>query len=106
MSKKLLIIISILFTLFIVWFIFLKDIPSQRLMKEGSEVIQKIEIFKTQNKRLPNALSELGIVESESDRIFYEKRTDTYYVVYFNIGFDDIKAYHSDSKKWEDVLIH
>lgn len=73
------------------------------LTEKGDAVVQKVEAFKKENGRLPNSRSEMGLTDSETSQPFYEKRGEDNYVVYFNIGFDNTKAYYSDSKKWEDL---
>lgn len=73
-------------------------------MREGNVIIKKIELYKQQNRQLPNSLSDLGISEKdESDPpLYYERRDSTHYTLSFNISMDDSKFYYSDSKKWED----
>jgi len=74
-----------------------------RLIETGDVVVQKVETFKKQNGRLPNSRAEMGLPDSETSQPFHEKRGEENYVVYFNIGFDNTKAYYFDSKKWEDL---
>lgn len=93
------IIFSILFSF---WFFYLRNQDGNKLIMKGNNIIATVEIYRKEHGRLPNSLRELGLPETEKGPIFYEKRGNTDYVVYFNFGFDEIKAYHSDTQKWED----
>ena len=96
-------IFLIIFLVFLgFWFLFLKDFAVRKLMNESNVVINKIENFRNERNRLPNSLTEIGIKETEYGPIFYEKRSELDYVIYFNIGFDDIRFYNSNNQKWTD----
>ena len=72
------------------------------LIKEGNEVIAKIESFKKDNGRLPESLTELGIVETEGGPIFYKKVDSSRYTLYGMVHFDRTVNYDSETQKWED----
>lgn len=74
-----------------------------RRLREGSEIINKVENFKKDKGRLPNSLSELGIEEKLDGPIYYNKRSDTKYVVWFGTSLGESVTYDSDSKKWEPI---
>ncbi len=92
----------VIFVLFSFWLTSLNDSGIGGLIKQGNEVVEKIEDFRKISGRLPDSLKEIGVYESEQGPIFYEKRGDSEYAIFFSIGFDEMKAYYSDSKKWED----
>jgi hypothetical protein len=71
--------------------------------KVGNQIVSRVENFRKENGRLPDSRSEMSLPEEETIQPFYEKRGENDYVIYYNIGFDKIKAYYSDSKKWENV---
>ena|ERR1700748_2161205 len=104
MKKILAWVFIILISLFCFWFFYLKDARENKLKKEGNELVQRIENFRTKNKRLPNSLQELGSKEEESgaDAIFYDKRDSSNYTVSFAMSIDYNKFYYSDTKRWED----
>ncbi|WP_340064458.1 hypothetical protein [Ascidiimonas aurantiaca] len=58
MRKSIFLIISVLIVGFIIYLL----IDKHNLKSEGNVVIDKIEMFKQKNKRLPNSLNELGVV--------------------------------------------
>ena len=31
---------------------------------------------------------------------YYEKKDSVNYIIYFSIGFDEVKIYYSETKKW------
>jgi hypothetical protein len=101
--KYLLIIFGVLLIIFSVWFFYLKDARENRLMKEGNELVEKIEAFKDINNRLPISLEEIGIEERDGvDALYYTKRDSLHYTVSFGTSLGESKFYYSDNKKWED----
>lgn len=72
-------------------------------LKAGNETVAKIEKFKDENKRLPNSLSEIGIVEDESGPIYYRKDSETKYIVWFGKELGESATYDSDTKKWSNL---
>jgi effector-binding domain-containing protein len=72
-------------------------------MREGKEIINKVEEYKKVNNRLPNSLSDMGIEEHDGmDALYYYKRDSINYTVSFPISAEKHKFYYSDSQKWED----
>lgn len=72
-------------------------------MKEGKELVEKIEAFKAKYSRLPNSLEEIGLEESDgADVLYYSKRDSLHYTVSFGTALGESKFYYSDSEKWED----
>ena len=55
---------------------------SNSKLQQGNEIISKIEKFKSDNGRLPNNLSEIGISESENCPC-YQKESDSKYIVWY-----------------------
>jgi hypothetical protein len=71
-----------------------------RLIKEGNVLIGKIELFKRDQGRLPDSLSEIGIEEKEEGPLYYEKKSNTKYVLWFGTELGESIVYDSDHKKW------
>ena len=67
----------------------------------GNEVAQKVEKFKTEKGRLPNNLIEIGIVETETGPIYYEKKTESRYILWFGKELGESMTYDSDTKQWK-----
>lgn len=100
-KKTLIIILITLLFLVLFWTFYLRNLEVNKLKKEGLLISQQIESYYTKNGSLPNSLTDLGIYESESDRIFYRKISDKDYAVDFSIGFDDMYGFYSDTQEWE-----
>ena len=73
----------------------------REIIKEGNEVIAKIESFKKDKGRLPESLAEVGIVETEAGP-FYNKVDSSRYTLHDALGFDKSLFYYSETQKWEE----
>lgn len=74
---------------------------SKDKLKVGNEVAVKVERFRNEKGRLPNSLNEIGIEETESGPIFYERENDTKYILWFGTELGESKTYDSDTKQWK-----
>ena len=72
-------------------------------LRRGNEIIAKVEKFRIEKGRLPNSLSEIGVVETESGPIYYEKKSETKYIVWFGKELGESATYDSDTKKWSNL---
>jgi hypothetical protein len=72
-------------------------------LKQGNEVIAKVEKFRNGKGRLPNNLGEIGIVETESGPIYYRKESETKFMVWFGKELGESATYDSDTKKWKNL---
>ena len=68
--------------------------------KYADNIINKVEDFKKQNGRLPNEVSEIGLEEWENSLAFYQKKSDSTYVVWIGLGLGESKIYNSETGKW------
>jgi len=105
MKKKISIALIALIALCIVVFGIYYTLEKQQengYEKKGTVLIQKIETFRTIEKRLPQNLMELGVEEPMNEGPYYEKLDSVNYKVYFNIGFDNSKVYYSELKEWKE----
>jgi len=68
--------------------------------KYAKAIIEKVEKFKTEKNRLPKNVSEIGLTELEDSKAFYEKKTDSTYIVYFGLSLGESKTYNSSTRKW------
>jgi len=67
----------------------------------GDRVIAKVNEFRQQKGRLPSSLSEIGTDETESGPIYYERRGDTRYIVWYGTRLGESVTYDSDVGRWE-----
>ena len=72
-------------------------------LKQGNEVAAKVERFRNEKGRLPDALGEIGIVETEGGPIYYKKESTTKYIVWFGKELGESATYDSDTKKWNNL---
>ena len=79
---------------------FLQYEEDKNYKKRGVILISKIEEYHKQKGQLPNSLSDIEIAEEMGDGPYYEKKDSQYYIVYFNIGFDNAIIYSSKTKEW------
>lgn len=76
--------------------------PSEkRLLKDGNKIIEKIEVYKINNKELPNSLNEVGIEEKLEGPIFYNKEDSSNYILWFGVSVGESMVYSSKTKRWE-----
>ena len=97
-KKKIIIIILIISTLVV-----FVTRPDSRI-KKGDKLIQKIEMFKQENGRLPESLGELGYPFNEYDErgpLYYDRSVDGLnYLVSFGTTLGESTIYYSTTKKW------
>jgi len=98
MIKTSVLVVSILIITFFVIYGLQKQ-ENNNYYKRAIVLIDKIEAFKYAEKRLLNNVNELGLEENMNDGPYYEKKDSISYMIFFNIGFDNIRIYHSDKKE-------
>lgn len=74
---------------------------SNEKLRQGNEIVAKIEKFRSEKSKLPNSLSEIGIAETESGPIYYEKKSETRYILWFGKELGESKIYDSETKNWK-----
>lgn len=67
----------------------------------GNKVIEKIENYRVENGHLPLNLTSIGIKETEQGPIYYEKKTDSTYIVWYGLKIGESRIYNSIDKKWK-----
>jgi hypothetical protein len=100
-TKYILLIFCFILAGSVFYVFFLRDAHDCKLIKQGDEIISKVEDFRKKNGTLPESLSALGLNETEAGPLYYEKKDSINYIVYYNIGFDESNTYKSSTKKWE-----
>ncbi len=94
--------LGIILFLFSFWFFYLRNIREVRLKKKGEELVEKIEIYRQENTKLPASLVEMGIEEKEGiDVLYYDRRDSLHYTVSFGTSLGESMFYYSDTKQWE-----
>jgi len=71
----------------------------------GNKAVSRVESFKRNRGRLPEALDEVGIEDSESSQVHYTRQSATEYTVWFGTTLGDCMTYDSRSEKWEGICV-
>lgn len=101
--KKVIIGILVVVVVLVGVFIYLRINENSTYKSKGNFIIEKVEEYKSKNKRLPKSLEELNVETGMGEGPYYEMIDSTKYKVYFNIGFDNTLIYHSDTKEWKET---
>lgn len=104
MKKKILYLVGLsILSLIGFWYFYLRDARETRVMKQGKEIVKKIEDYKKENKKLPDSLSDIGFIEDANTELYlkYNKQDSIHFFVWVGISSEESKFYYSDSKKWE-----
>jgi hypothetical protein len=70
--------------------------------KVGDNVVARVEQFRKSNRRLPDALSDIGIKEDEGCPC-YCKTGDDSYIVWYGTTLGESDTYNSRTKKWSEA---
>ena len=93
-------LLIVLLLLFVISTIFLCGYSDYKYRKQGQVLIDRVESFRLQHGHLPvNDWPDLNWEEMGVGP-YYEKKTDSTYIVFFCTGFDDYYIYDSETKKW------
>ncbi len=69
-----------------------------QLRSQGNLIVEKIEKFRTIHGRLPSNLTDVGI--PDNGPIYYEKRDENEYVVWYGKRLGESEMYNSKEKEW------
>jgi hypothetical protein len=72
-------------------------------VNEGNELIQRIESYRREHRRLPDSVEETGIRNPDALRVFYQKCSDDRYIVWFGTTLGESMTYTSETRKWESL---
>jgi hypothetical protein len=69
--------------------------------KLGNEVYNKIENFRQSNGRVPESLREINVEEKMEGPIYYQRETDSTYILYYGGTLGESIVLDTVSGKWE-----
>jgi len=72
-------------------------------IRDGNRLISEIEAFQRSHSRLPSQLSEVSSRAAEQQLLFYQKCSETKYVIWFGTTLGESITYHSDSRDWVET---
>jgi len=70
-------------------------------IREGQELVVKVETFRQENHRLPESLEEVGIRVPDSPSLYYKKCNDSQYLVWFGTTLGESMTYNPARREWE-----
>jgi hypothetical protein len=87
----------------IIFIVILIDIISCQDVKHeySLRLIEQIEQFKKEKKKLPLNLSEIEIQEKEDSPAYYQKESDSTYIIWYGTALGESKTYYSKKQKWQ-----
>jgi len=68
---------------------------------KGNETAAQIEKFRKEKDRLPDSLNEIGIEEKEEGPIYYQKKSESRYELWFGKQLSESTTFDSDTKEWK-----
>jgi hypothetical protein len=71
-----------------------------KLQRQGDSLIHLIENYRLQTGKLPASLTELGVPETESGPLYYQRKNATIYEVWFGTSLGESRTYSSLTRKW------
>lgn len=58
-------------------------------VRQANKVIASVNSFKSYHDRLPDTLADVGLEDSESGPVYYQKSSDSTYIVWFGTGLGE-----------------
>jgi hypothetical protein len=71
-----------------------------KLQRQGDSLIHLIENHRLKTGNLPASLTELGVPETESGPLYYQRKNATTYEVWFGTSLGESQTYSSLTRKW------
>ena len=68
--------------------------------RQANEVIAAVDSFQSRYGRLPDTLADMGLEDSESGPVYYQKTSDSSYIVWFGTVFGESATYESATKTY------
>ena len=67
----------------------------------GQRLVAQVEYFRSTKGRLPSDTTEMGIKQTLDGPLFYEKKDDDSYIVYYGLQLGKSMVYDSKTRAWE-----
>ena len=68
--------------------------------RQANKVIAAVNSFQSHYGRIPSALADLGLEDSESGPVYYQKTSDTTYIVWFGTVLGESATYESATNRY------
>jgi hypothetical protein len=80
-----------------------KTVVWRREITKGNGLVLRVESFRQQQGHLPESLSEVDADNADLDRFFYQKCSDSHYILWFGTELGESMTYDSLSRSWTDI---
>ena len=74
---------------------------SDKRQKNGEDIYMKITQYQKTNARLPDKLNDIGIEEKIGGPIYYQKQTDSTFVIYYSGVLGESIVFNPKTKEWK-----
>ena len=73
----------------------------ERGLKKQSEPIQAaLETYRQQHGRYPDSLSQAGLEETEEGPLYYDRKSETAYILWYGLTLGESRVFHSVDRQW------
>jgi hypothetical protein len=72
-------------------------------IRQGNHLVAQIESYRKMNGHLPSELTEIGQITSEAEPFFYERCSDTKYILWFGTELGESMTYNSSLRQWREI---
>ena len=66
----------------------------------GESIYLKVIQYQKTNGHLPDKLNDLGIEDKTEGLVYYQKQTDSTFIIYYGGGLGESIVYDPKTKKW------
>jgi hypothetical protein len=70
-------------------------------IEKGNQIVEMVEHFRIAHGKLPESLADLGLEVKEEGPIYYNKESESRYIVWFGRELGESTTYDSDTREWK-----
>jgi len=98
-------LLTLLFSICLGYLMFFgpEEVVWHNKIREGNRLVSSIETYRQRHNYPPLSLAELGNGDAESHGFFYERCSESRYVVWFGTTLGESMSYDSSTQKWEPL---
>ena len=105
-NRRILVATSWLFTLLGLTLIYLSffgpdEFVWRHEIQTGNQILRRVESFRQEHHRLPDSLEEVGVNDSDSLGINYQKCDANLYLIWFGTSLGESMSYDPVTRKWK-----
>ena len=73
----------------------------RKKIERGNQIILLLEQYRAAHARYPASLRDIGIAETMEGPVYYERRGDDAYLLWFGTSLGESGIYDSKTKQWD-----